>query len=184
MIKDRKRLKWILLSIGLITLVFVVFIIKTGKVFPLHSYYIVPFVPVMAMVAGYFLSQIKARYAYILLAIVAIEAVANQQDDMFLKQSEKYKLSLEGITDKVIPENSLIVINGSPSPQHIYFAHRKGWTETSEVLKSGNFIDSVARLGADYLIWDKVKADPPKGVKNVVFEDTDYLIFNISKKKL
>jgi len=84
----------------------------------------------------------------------------------------------------VIPENSLIVINGSPSPQHIYFAHRKGWTETSEVLKSGNFIDSVARLGADYLIWDKVKADPPKGLKNVVFEDTDYLIFNISKKKL
>ena len=182
--RDRVSLKWVLCSIGIISAVFAAFIVKTGLVFPLHSYYVVPFVPVMALVAGYFLNKINPRYAYILLGIITIESVANQHDDMVLKQSENYKLGLEEITDKVIPKESLIVINGTPSPQHMYFSHRKGWTETSDVVKSGNFIDSVSNLGAAYLIWDKVKGEAPDGVITRVYEDTDYIIFNISKKKL
>jgi hypothetical protein len=181
--KDRASLKWMLLSIGIIAAVFAAFIVKTGLVFPLHSYYIVPFVPVMALVAGYFISKIKPRYAYILLGIVTIESVANQHDDMLIKQSELHKLELEYTLEKVMPPNSLVVINGSPSPQYLYFAHKKGWTENGETIKRGNFIDSVSNLGAEYLIWDRAESDLPKLDANVVYDDGKTAIFDISKKK-
>ncbi|PCJ63921.1 MAG: hypothetical protein COA58_14920 [Bacteroidetes bacterium] len=181
MFKDRSLLKWVIVSISVITVVFITFIIKTGLVFPLHSYYVVPYVPVMALVAGYFLSKVKPRYAYIILTLVTIEAIANQQDDMFIKKSEEYKLGLESITEKYVPSGSLIVINGTPSPQHMYFSHCKGWTETSEVIKQDNFLDSVSSLGAEYLIWDKIKGELPKVSADTIYEDADYFILNISK---
>lgn len=172
-LRDRKHHKLMLWSIAVVSFVFFFFIIKTGLTFPLHSYYVVPYVPIMALVAGYFLASIEPKYAYILLAIIAIESVANQQDDMFLKSSEMYKLTLEGKVDSFIPKEDLIIVNGTPSPQLMYFAHRKGWTEDAEVINSENFVDSLTRLGARYVVWDRVKGDVPTRFGKVVYQDTD-----------
>jgi hypothetical protein len=51
------------------------------------------------------------------LALITIESVANQHDDMLLKESEMYKLSLESIVDKYVPKEDLIIVNGTPSPR-------------------------------------------------------------------
>jgi hypothetical protein len=145
----------LLLAAATYTVVFGLFIIITGDVFPKHSYYIIPFVPLMAIPIGLFLANLPKKYALVLMVGIFIESFANQQHDFFIKDSEKYKLSLEKLVEETIPKDDKIIINGGSSPQSIYFSHRKGWTvETNETLQS-NYIDSLTKLGANYLIIDK-----------------------------
>ncbi len=59
--KEKLLLNILLLSF----LGFLVIILKAGFNFPHHTYYIIPFVPVMALVAGYGLSQIKNQKIYL-----------------------------------------------------------------------------------------------------------------------
>lgn len=141
-------------GILIISFSFFVFILKAGSVFPLHNYYIIPFTPVMALIAGYGLSKFPSRYLYIPLFLIVLEGVANQQHDFFIKKSERYKLSLGQMVDNNAGKNELIVINGGQSPQEIYFAHRKGWTIDSKMLNKPA-LRHFRDLGAAYLIINK-----------------------------
>lgn len=170
---EKERL--LILGLGSVTLIFGVFVLKTGSVFPSHSYYIIPFVPVMAIVAGYFLGNIKSKYAIGLSVLISIEAIANQQDDLFLKESEMYKLRLTEIAKEYIPTDSLVVLNATASPQQIYFANRNGWSEDSETLLQEGYIDSLNEIGASYLIWDK-KYSPFPNKGTVLFKDENYTV--------
>jgi 4-amino-4-deoxy-L-arabinose transferase-like glycosyltransferase len=167
------------ITLALVFLVFVVFIIKTGAVFPLHSYYVIPFVPLMALVAGYFISKIPLRFQYILLGLIAIEAIANQQHDFFIKDSEKYKLGLEQVAEKTIPKGDLIIINGGASPQQIYLSHRKGWTVESEKLQSTTYIDSLSTLGAKYLILDTKKFGGEIKTYPKIYTDDHFAVYDL-----
>jgi 4-amino-4-deoxy-L-arabinose transferase-like glycosyltransferase len=124
-LKNKLRLHLLILGVSLP--VFIAFIIKTGNVFALHSYYIIPFVPVMAIIAGIGLSKIPLKIYPWLLTFITIEAIANQQNDFFIKEKEKYKLTLEQDINKSIPKNEKIAMGGNTGPQFLYFAHRKGW---------------------------------------------------------
>lgn len=177
--KHRAQWRHHLFGIGVVTVVFFIFVIKTGLVFPLHSYYIIPYVPVMAAIAGYFLAQLSPRLATWLMVIVAIEAIANHQNDFFVKDSERYKLTLESIVERHIPSCDLIVINGGPSPQDIYFSHRKGWTSRSDELAAIGYLDSLHTLGATHLIWDKKQGNLPIFDYSPVYENSHYVIQKI-----
>jgi 4-amino-4-deoxy-L-arabinose transferase-like glycosyltransferase len=171
-----------LMSLGLLIICFVfgVFIIKTGAVFPTHSYYIIPFVPVMALAAGYFISKIPMKYQSILLVLIAIEGIANQQHDFFIKENQLYKLELEAKTDSIIPKKDLIIINGGESPQDIYFANRKGWTVEPESISNLDYIDSLSIVGAKYLIVDLHKYNFQLAQYPKLFEDNDYSIYKLN----
>ncbi|MFA7274479.1 MAG: glycosyltransferase family 39 protein [Crocinitomicaceae bacterium] len=170
------------LALSLYTFVFFVFVILTGDVFPKHSYYVIPFVPLMALVVGYFFAEIPPKYATLLLAIIAIESIANQQHDFFIKGSEKYKLTLEPLVEKTIPKDSKIVINGGDSPQHIYFAHRKGWTVDSDKILRTDFVDSLSNLGAQYLIVDKQAIPEALFFYTKASSNTGYVIYQLNRK--
>jgi len=141
-------------GITMITFTFFVFILKTGYVFPLHNYYIIPFTPIMALLAGYAISTLPSKYVYIPLVLISVESIANQQHDFFIKDSEKYKLSLEGIINKNMGMKELIVINGGTNPQEIYFAHRKGWSVGNDMIDQED-LNHLVQSGASYLIIDK-----------------------------
>lgn len=178
---DRATLRYHLWAAAIVSVVFAFFIIKTGIVFPLHSYYIVPFVPLMAPVAAYFLVRIRLKYAVWLTIILSVEAIGNHQDDMFLKEREMYKLTLESITHEHIPKDSLIIINGTTSPQHIYFSHRKGWTEHSDVVQRTGYVDSLTALGADYLIWVKKEGTLNQPYGPTIYQDEHYHIQRLAQ---
>jgi hypothetical protein len=143
------------IAVSVVTLSFLIFVIKAGSVFSNHNYYIIPYAPVMALVAGYFIAQIKIRYQWILLVLIAIEGIANQHHDFIIRESERYKLKLEEIADHHIPEDQLIVINGGNSPQAIYFTNRKGWSIDNETMIKKTRIEEFRLKGAAYLIVDK-----------------------------
>ncbi|KAB1063700.1 ArnT family glycosyltransferase [Salibacter halophilus] len=153
LIKERKKL--VLSGFVASVVIFAVFIIKTGAIFPTHNYYIVPFVPIMAVVAGYGMSQIPIKYAVIIAVLIIAESIANQQHDFFIDEDQLYKLEIENIAAEHIEEDELILINGGYNPQLIYFTDRTGWTAPTRLINKNGNIDSLRSLGAQKLIIDK-----------------------------
>ena len=137
-------------------LLFFVFILKAGHSFSKHSYYIVPLVPFMAMIAGYGISCIKKRWVAIAFTIlIVVEGIGNYQHDFRIKETEKCKLGLENIANTVSEPNDLIAINGDKNPQQLYFTHRKGWTISTSQTLDIQFIRSLKEKGCKYIFINK-----------------------------
>ena len=144
--------RWALLTVAILL---AMFIVKTGAIFPTHNYYIIPFVPVIALLAGYGISKVPKKYQVVLLLVIGVEGIANQQHDFFVSPSEMYKLELENIADKLIEQNELVIINGGKSPQDMYFSHRKGWSVNSQFMRNESRLDSLQSLGAKFIVINK-----------------------------
>jgi hypothetical protein len=152
------------LALALISLVFGVFILKTGAVFPQHTYYSIPFVPVMALLAALGLNWIispdrgllkgwGSKYGgYFILLLLVVEAIGNQFHDHFIKPSEQYKNTLETEIQSVIPLDSKVVFVSSASPQELFLLHRKGWTVFPEQFNSVTQCDEFRAKGADFVV--------------------------------
>lgn len=169
-------------ALTIITLVFFTFIMKTGDGFPHHNYYIIPYAPVMALLAAYFVARIPLKYQYILLGIIAIEGIANQQHSLFIPENKKYKLELEEITEAIIPKDDLIIINGGYSPQDMYFSHRKGWTIDNDKINEKGFIDSLTLLGAKFLVIDKSGFKNQLEQYDLQHDDEHYAVYKLAQQ--
>lgn len=175
-VKEKKRLQ----TIGFISMLitFCLFILKTGSVFPLHSYYIIPFTPIMAFIVAKFTSKIPYKPAWIIISLIVIEAIASQQHDFFIKADKEYKIQSERMSDQWIPKTDKVIVNGGASPQSIYFINRKGWT-----LKNNNInpktIDSLQQLGANYLVIDKNYGQLNFKVDSLAFENDNFQLYQL-----
>ena len=180
LIKEKNRN--LTIGISLITFTFLLFTIKTGAVFPLHSYYIIPFTPIMALIVGIGISKIPVKFQIALLVIISIEAIANQQHDFFIKDSEKYKLAIEKVADKYIQKNDLIVINAGENPQEMYFTHRKGWSYGNFVINKPE-LDSLHSIGAKFLIINKAYYSNLIPFYRKIYSGSHYDIYTLGKSK-
>lgn len=178
LIKQRKYFS--LIGFSTISVVFALFIIKTGNVFPLHSYYIIPFVPVMAVLIGYFLSTIPSRFRYLILCAIMIEAIANQQHDFKIKDNQLHLLALEEKVNQNIGKKDLVITTGGRTYKNMYFAHRKGWVAYNRDILRKEFTDSLANLGAKYLIVNKQDLEYVNPGYEKVFDDQNYAFFNLN----
>ena len=134
-----------------LTFTFFVFILKTGEVFPLHNYYVIPFVPVMAVLAGIAIDRIPIKFQAMLLLLIVAEGILNQQHDFFIRKNQRNVMLLESLADQFTDKKDLIVINGGQSPQEIYFTHRKGWSVNNDKINP-NLLLQFKNAGAAYLI--------------------------------
>ena len=81
---------------------FVVIIFKAGLTFTHHSYYMVPFAPVMALLAANtleYLTQPKLKLA--LLLLILIESLGNKMSDFYIKEENLALVRLETELDKL-----------------------------------------------------------------------------------
>lgn len=148
-----KKEKVILLILSLGFLTFSVFVLKSGINFSIHNYYVIPFVPIMAFVAGYGLTKFKNKMIIILfLAGIMVEGVSNQYYDFTIHENDTYQITLETELDKIIGRDDLIVINSNHYPTHMYFAHRKGWLCDNKQIEDSKFIDNLKTKGLKYLL--------------------------------
>ena len=70
--------------------------IKAGDTFVRHDYYILPFVPFMAIAAAFALQKIPVRrWRIAALALVMLEGLANQAHDFFPSSNQRAILRLE-----------------------------------------------------------------------------------------
>lgn len=160
-------------------LIFVFFAIKTGAVFPTHSYYIIPFVPFMAFIAGYGISSIQNRYfkVFILSAII-IESLANQQHDFKIKDKDLYMLDLEALCDKVLARNDLVAFSGGPNFMQMYFAHRRGWSLDSGRWNDPGYLSSIKQKGCKLLFINKKDSSAKLNYK-IIFENENYTVYKL-----
>ncbi len=168
----------------LLTAVFIVFIIKAGYNFPHHNYYIIPYVPVMAMVTGYLISLVDRQWMRsTLAAVIMLEGIINQQHDFRIKPENRYLLELETWADSVSRRDDLIVINGGISPVDIYFTHRKGWTCQNEDLFNGKALEEMTAKGCRYFFLDRnrVEGDVPEIPYRIIFENKDLRVYDLRK---
>lgn len=160
--------------------VFLLYIFKSGFFFYHHNYYIIPFVPVMALLAAYGLSQLKKTWMlYGLLCLGIVESLANQQHDFFIRDSKMYKMELEAIMDQISTRNQLIALNGNEDPQLIYLSHRKGWNCHDEELNDEQFIQKLIDENCDFFVLhqpSRLSLSPTLQELPTVYQDPHFLI--------
>lgn len=176
----RMREKSLILLLSITALAGAVFILRAGFYFHHHSYYIIPFVPLMALVAGYGLHRIPMpRLAVIVLVAGCIESVANQQHDFFTKDSERYKLSLTALAAEHLDEGDLIAINGNGNPQQLWFTRHKGWVIDDADVTDAQKLKTLHEAGADWLVVNKRQQPLRAAIGTLVKETEDYSIFRL-----
>lgn len=174
----------LLMAIGILTLVFGFYMVKSGFFFFHHNYYIIPFVPVMAIVVGYTLSNLLYRYrtlSYVLFLVVAVEGIANQQHDFFIRSKELPKLELGEVMAGISQKDELIAVNGDGNPQLLYMAKRKGWSISSEKLAEPQFQDYLKSHGCSIVAihkasaWEGYRINLP-----VVYTDSHFVLYKLT----
>lgn len=165
-----------------LNIVFIFFIIKTGVVFPTHSYYILPYTPIMALIAGYGLVQIKnIKWIWIVLAVIVVESILNQQNDFRIKEKELALLRLEAIADKVVSKNDLVAVSDGDNPQMLYFINRKGWRLDNEKLENASFIETLREKGCKYLFINKNRLNLNLTIckYEIAYKDDDFVVYKL-----
>lgn len=148
--KGNRLLFWVL---GLGFAAFLVIALKAGFTFTHHSYYIIPFVPVMALVAGYGVAGFQKNLVQIiLLTAIVLEGTLNQLHDFRLKEHELAFVKLESDMDHFSKRSDLIAVNTIDNPTPIYFAHRKGWVASNDELLSADFRKEIRQKGCKYIV--------------------------------
>ena len=176
-----KKQKKVVLPFVVLSVFFFLYMCKAGASFYAHNYYIIPFVPVMALVVSYALSLVpKTIWRKIFLLAMVVEGIANQQDAFRINPKELHKLELEKIADTYIPKKDLIAINQPiGNPQELYFTHRKGWVLASKELANPVKLKELKSKGCKYIFISK-KYWKGKGInKKLIFENEYYWLFEI-----
>ena len=174
--KEKKLQKIFILSF----LVFCIIVLKSGFTFAQHSYYIIPFVPIMALMAGYGIDQIKLnRLKNFVLIIICIEGIGNQFHDFIIHENDAQILTLEKTLDSFSPRKDLIVINSGDYPTPMYFAHRKGWVTCNDSIANREYISKVKSKGLKYIVILKRSfgSNLELPVYTRIFNNEDYAIY-------
>lgn len=164
-------------------IVFLIFIIKAGRGFYHHSYYIIPFVPIMSLIAAWALTCIETkRTRYFLLVVFVLEGILNQYHDFRIKRDDTYRLRLEVIADSISNQHDLVAINGDANPRDLYFTHRKGWTISHDELIDPEYLKILAEKGCKFLFIDKKAAgfNLPVLPYLHLYEDDHYIIYKLN----
>ena len=176
-----KKERLILRVLGLSFVAFLVVMMKSGWTFSHHSYYVIPFVPVMALVAGFGVASIgKLKLRTLLLLAIALENILNQHSDFMIREDRRPILVLEEVFDSFSERSDLIVINSGQNPAPMYFTHHKGWVASNEQLSDPAFLTDLQQRGCRYILVLKrafgtdIPLDYPKS-----FDDENYTVYRM-----
>lgn len=179
-ILKKERVILLILSLGFLT--FSVFVFKSGINFSIHNYYVIPFVPIMAFVAGYGLTKFKnKKIIVVLLAAIAIEGISNQYHDFSIHKKDTYLMTLETELDNIFSRDELIVINSNYVPTPMYFTHRKGWICDNKQIEDSVYINSLKTKGLKYLVVLKSNYDIRNkfNAYHEVLQTPDYVVYQV-----
>jgi hypothetical protein len=138
--------------------VYSMMLLKIAVGFILDAYYVVMFLPPMAFIAGIWLAELKPKWGYLLILVVATEGVSNQIHEFDLREKQKPWLTLESQLNTVSSRNDRIAISGMEvdEPTPMYMAHRRGWVLTIDVLGKNETWTDLARRGCRFIVFAKM----------------------------
>ncbi|MFZ4715226.1 MAG: ArnT family glycosyltransferase [Bacteriovoracaceae bacterium] len=176
LIKKKDKLMWQLLI--LLSGSFGVFILKSGYNFIHHSYYIIPFVPVLSMLAGYGLEQIKQKKVVLLLLVVfSVDNFFRHQHDLRTPKRDHYRFGVPAIIDKYIPKDVLVAVNGGASPVDMYNLGRRGYSLEEPELTVENFA-LLKQRGVGFFVINRHGTKTELNEKEI-FRNEDLIIYQL-----
>lgn len=165
-----KKIKVIL---AVCSVAFLVVMIKGGNAFLKHSYYMIPFIPCMVLVTGYLLSKFRRDIGLVIVIIICGEGLLNQYHD-FRIDDEKLKLAkLEHQLDTFSSRDDLFLINSGEYPTPMYFAHRRGWVNTNEMIQDPDYRNELTEKGLDYILIMKRSFGSDMSLPLQIVRETD-----------
>ena len=178
-----KKKQWLQLAVFAVPfLAYTIVVLKSGYGFHVNQYYVVMYVPPMAFVGGWGLSQLNKKFVAIaLLAVAGIEGVANQVHVMRIREPNSSFVKLEAVLDSVSKRGDLIAINGSAvaDPTPMYFAHRKGWVFTTPNLINSDNLNYVRSNGCKYAVIVKQLYGDAELSFPVVYDSEYFKVYKI-----
>jgi 4-amino-4-deoxy-L-arabinose transferase-like glycosyltransferase len=167
------------ISLPLFLVLFSGYALKSGVIFLTHEYYILPAVPLLAILGGYALSSL-GKYAWVLMLCISMEAIGNQLYDFRVNKSEAYKLGLGPIADRYIPTDALVAINGNSNPQELYLLGRKGWNLSDETLRQKAMVNELTGKGCSYLVINKRTLPSLPNNGKIIYDGVDYQLIQLN----
>lgn len=160
---------------------FLVIIFKAGFGFYHHTYYIIPFAPVMALVAGSVFEKIvNTKWAMLILFAFSVEAITSKNHDFYIKEKNYEILKLENELDKYSSRSDLIFINSGNVPTPMYFAHRKGWVGFNDKISGSLYVDSLQTKGLKFIvILKKTFGEDINLTYTAVTDNDDFKIYKL-----
>jgi hypothetical protein len=168
------------LSLPLFLVLFSGYALKSGVIFLTHEYYILPAVPLLAILGGYAISTL-GKYAWVLMLCISIEAIGNQLYDFKLNSSEAYKLGLGQVAKRYIPTDALVAINGNSNPQELYLLGRKGWNLSDETLRQKAMVNELTGKGCSYLVINKRTLVGLPDCGKIIYNGVNYQLIQLNK---
>lgn len=180
-----KKQKRILMVFALLFFSFFIIILISGDTFIRHPYYMVPFVPIMALISAYGLSQVRSsRLIVLFLFMIIFEGIMNQKQDFRLTEIQKSVINLELDLNRFSKPDDLIVINSGENPTAMYFAHRKGWVYNNDYLLDGANLQELESKGCKYLVVLKKRFGTEMVVnRKLVFDNNNYQIYQLQSNR-
>ncbi|MEI6410094.1 MAG: glycosyltransferase family 39 protein [Bacteroidota bacterium] len=154
------------------------YMLKSGGTFSGHAYYVIPFVPMMSLLAGYGLDKtIRNKWiAATILLLIAIEAVYKHKYDFFIPWQDQKFCKLEKIVDQYVPKDARILVNNlEGSPTMMYAAHRRGWTVTDR-MKDAAWVSGESTVGMKYLVIERSRWQDSLAFPKL-YEDSEFQIY-------
>ena len=162
------------------SLLFFLFVLKTGGVFQSHNYYVIPFIPCLSFFFGYFFSNLPFNKYLIVTTIFlfTLSGFINNKKLSFNDTSMKYYSSLSQKLDKFITKDDKIMINsGSFNPIGMYYAERKGWAVNNDVLVQTSWMPDFKKDGLKLIVVDKKMYVGDSLIYEVKYEDKDFIFY-------
>jgi len=143
-----------LLWVSLVSFIFfIIYMVSGGFTFIRHSYYIIPFVPLMALIAAYGLTMLPwKKLTIVILCLVCTENIVNQVHDFRIKPNSEALLTLEQAVNQYVPASGLLAINSDNVPTPMYFAHHRGWICRNEDLLNPGYREEIKAKGCKMVV--------------------------------
>ena len=168
------------LSLPLFLVLFTGYALKAGVIFLTHEYYILPMVPLLAILGGYALSTL-GKFSWVFMLLISMEAIGNQLYDFRLNRSEAYKLELGHLAERYIPTEALVAINGNSNPQELYLLGRKGWNLADQSLRQKALVNELTGKGCSYLVINKRTLPSLPNYGKIIYDGVDYKLIQLKK---
>jgi hypothetical protein len=171
--------KYVVLTSFAYCIAFLYFMIKAGEVFSTHEYYVIPFIPILAISGGFMIVTLlpeKSRLLPLVLGCIAAIGIINQWPNFKISESEKKYHQLESICDQYIPKEARIMVsNDDANPMMLYFCHRKGWAN-DELWQNERWISGQVADGLEYIVVERFRHHTALTFP-LLYEDENFLIY-------
>lgn len=177
------RLQWRLVLAGLIySLIFLLFVFKTGAIFPSHSYYVIPYVPLMALFIGALLDRstwLPRRVSLVASIALCVVPLSVTLMDVRLVNDLK-EVRLAPVLDSLgVAQDAKVMINGRwGEPTTMYYSGRRGWVLDNNHLTNYQWMPDYRSKGLQYIIQDQRKLSDTLGYRQLYRDDT-WVIYDV-----